>query len=420
MANPKHLAVISRGVDVFNRWRQNNPSTNPDLGEADLFETDLRRANLYAANLREAGLHGVDLSEANLKEADLRGAHLVRANLGKAIMAKANLSRANLREASLRRANLRKADLSDADLLLADLNQADLSEAKLYQADLVWADLSGTNLRKANLSLAHLIQADLSGAKLNGANLSAANLAAVNLTAADLSGADLHLASLTDANLKNAIVRDCRIYGISAWNVNLVGAQQGNLVITPRKEPTITVDNLQIAQFIYLLLNKKEIRAVIDTITSKVVLILGRFTPERKAVLDSLRDELRKRNYLPVLFDFDKPASRNLTETVSTLAHMARFVIADITDVRSIPQELMAIVPHLPSVPVQPLLLASDKEYGMFLDFRAYPWVLEPFVYDDQEMLLASFNEKVITPAEEKVQKHALSPKRNTARSSDR
>jgi hypothetical protein len=31
---------------------------------------------------------------------------------------------------------------------------------------------------------------------------------------------------------------------------------------------------------------------VIDTITSKAVLILGRFTDERKAVLDALREEL--------------------------------------------------------------------------------------------------------------------------------
>ena len=48
----------------------------------------------------------------------------------------------------------------------------------------------------------------------------------------------------------------------------------------------------------------RRIREVIDTITSKIVLILGRFTEERKAVLDTLRDELRRRDYLPVLFDF--------------------------------------------------------------------------------------------------------------------
>src|SRR5215471_12101124 len=131
-----------------------------------------------------------------------------------------------------------------------------------------------------------------------------------------------------------------------------------------------------VAQFIYLLLNNEEIRTVIDTITSKVVLILGRFTSDRKAVLDAIREELRRRNYLPVLFDFAKPTSRDLTETVSTLAHMARFILADLTDARSIPQELMRIVPDLPSVPVQPLLLTSDREYAMFEHFTNYPWVL--------------------------------------------
>jgi hypothetical protein len=129
------------------------------------------------------------------------------------------------------------------------------------------------------------------------------------------------------------------------------------------------------------------------------VLILDRFAPERKAILDALWEELRKHDYLPVLFDFEKPSSRNLTETVSTLAHLARFVIADITDAKSIPQELQRIVPGLPSLPVQPLILDSQYEYGMFKDFLDYAWVLTPHRYGNLEELLASLEEKVIIPA---------------------
>ena len=96
-------------------------------------------------------------------------------------------------------------------------------------------------------------------------------------------------------------------------DLKLEGTKQQNLVITCGDEPTVTVDNIEVAQFIYLLLNTQKVRDVIDTITSKAVLILGRFTDERKAVLDALREELRKRDYLPILFDFSVPATRDIT-----------------------------------------------------------------------------------------------------------
>jgi hypothetical protein len=159
-------------------------------------------------------------------------------------------------------------------------------------------------------------------------------------------------------------------------------------------------DHLEVAQFVYLILNNSTLRDVIDTIRAKAVLILGRFTPERKAVLDALRDTLRTRNYSPIVFDFEAPATLNLTETVSTLARLARFVIADITDAKSIPQELMAIVPQLPSVPIQPLLLESDDEYGMFGDFLDFPSVLEIVRYHDANTLIANLDQLVIRPAE--------------------
>ena len=192
------------------------------------------------------------------------------------------------------------------------------------------------------------------------------------------------------------------MYGISAWDVRLEGANQTNLVITPAGESAIQVDNLEVAQFIYLLLNNEKIRDVIDTIGKKAVLILGRFTTDRKAVLDAIREALRNNGYLPILFNFEKPSRRDTQETILTLAGMVRFIIADITDPKSIPQELTSIVPNLPSVPVQPLLQKGFEPWGMYDHIKRYPWVLPLVPYENQEALLTAQPLEVIAPAEAK------------------
>ncbi len=223
----------------------------------------------------------------------------------------------------------------------------------------------------------------------------------MNLSNADLRGADLSESALIATNLEHAILTDAKVYGVSVWDVKLQNAVQTSLVIT-NEQPAITVDNLEVAQFIYLLLNNSKIRNVINTITSKAVLILGRFTPERKATLDTLRNALRSHDYLPILFDFEKPSNRDFTETVSTLAHLARFVIADLTDPRSIPHELMAIIPRLLSVPVRPLLLGSQSEWAIFSDLTRFPQVIPPLHYTNDAMLLGCLEGDIIAPAEQK------------------
>jgi uncharacterized protein YjbI with pentapeptide repeats len=292
------------------------------------------------------------------------------------------------------------AVLFEAELTMADLRGADLTGAYLSEAYLLAANLGQAKLSGAVLSHADLSRANLRGTNLDEANLNAANLRGANLTNADLRGADLENASLVDTILRGADLTDCHIYGISAWNLKLEGVKQQNLLITRWDKPKITLDNIEVAQFIHLLLRNEKIRDVIDTITSRVVLILGRFSPERKSVLDALRKELRRRDYVPILFDFDKPASRDITETISLLARMARFVLADITDAKAIPQELNVIVPALPSVPVQPLLLKESSEYGMFEHYARYPWVLPLHRYETQDQLIADLSEQVIKPAE--------------------
>lgn len=415
MANEEHLARLSEGAAAWKLWRESNWEVRPDLIRAKLSGVDLKGAKLNGANLSEvvlscakvceADFRNSDISWADFRKADLSGAKCSEANLYRTKFRGANLSGADFSGAKLSEADLSGADLRRTNFSAADLRSADLSKAKISGANLVDADLRRAgffqaDLTGANLSRTDLYQAQLTGANLSWADLSGANLQLVDLSGANLQHADLSSALLVCANLAGAQLDGSRVYGTSVWDVRLdKHTSQRDLVITPIHQDSVTVDDLEVAHFIYLLTDNKRIRKVIDTITSKVVLILGRFTEERKGVLDAMRNELRKHDFTPVLVDFDKPASRDLTETISTLAHMARFVIADITDAKSIPQELQKIVPNLPSLPVRPLILDGQYEYAMFKDFSGYLSVLPPFRYRNMDHLLQSLETEVIGPA---------------------
>jgi len=246
-----------------------------------------------------------------------------------------------------------------------------------------WANFWNANLNNANLS----------NNKANGINLRSASLINTNLKNSYMMGAHL-----LGTELKGANIEGCRVYGISAWDVKYSeSTNQTNLIITPGEDAIITVDNIEIAQFIYLLLNNQKIRDVIDNITSKAVLILGRFKDERLEVLKLIKEELRKRGFLPILFDFEKPISRDLTETIMLLANLSKFIIADITDQASIPQELEAIVPHI-SIPLRPIILETAREYALFGSLGKYPWVMDLYRYPDSEKLMEHFDDEILNP----------------------
>jgi hypothetical protein len=280
--------------------------------------------------------------------------------------------------------------LDGATLRGADLSGAVLTSARMRAVDAVGADLSAATLRWA----------DLSRGDLSGSNMRMATADGVQARRASFRGADLFYASFMQADLTRADLSDAQVYGVSAWDVRLDRAVQDRLVITRVSEPTVVVDDLQVAQFLHLILTNQRIRGVIDTLATSVVLVLGRFTPSRKAVLRSVADALRGRGFVPVLFDFERPASRDFTETVTTLAHLSRFIVADLTDPSSLPKELEAIVPRL-AVPVVPLLEKGHRPYAMFSDYWKYDWVLDIVEYQSTRGLLAALDRRVIQPATE-------------------
>ncbi|HEU5374092.1 MAG TPA: pentapeptide repeat-containing protein, partial [Ktedonobacteraceae bacterium] len=191
-------------------------------------------------------------------------------------------------------------------------------------------------------------------ADLHGANLHRASLNGADLGWANLSEADLSKATLIDTNLTGAVLTQCAIYGPSVWDVQLEGARQDNLIITQDDEPVITVDDLEIAQFIYLLLNHQKFRHVFNAVTQRGVLLLGRFGGGGLEVLQTIAARLREAKYLPIIFDFERPHDHDYTETVKTLAGLARFIIVDLSG-PSVPQELSHTIPFL-DIPFVPIL----------------------------------------------------------------
>src|SRR6266487_2821918 len=209
--------------------------------------------------------------------------------------------------------------IEDVDLSRADLIGSNLSNAILDYVNLSGAKLSGANLSGAKLSGAKLSGANLSRADLSGVDLSETYLIRANLSGANLSRANLVRAILVKTNLEHANLTGCTIHGISVWRVQLKDAIQSNLIITDKDEPTITVDNLEIAQFIYLLLEHKKLRDVLNSVMEKGVLLLGRFSDGGLELLQTVAAQLRARKYLPMIFDFDRPDNRDYTETIKTL-----------------------------------------------------------------------------------------------------
>ena len=79
MAEQYYLDMLHQGIDVWNQWRQEHHSIQPDFSGVDFKRAQLRRVNLAGARL-----NGADFSEADLSGLDFSRANIHGARLGKA------------------------------------------------------------------------------------------------------------------------------------------------------------------------------------------------------------------------------------------------------------------------------------------------------------------------------------------------
>ena len=244
-----------------------------------------------------------------------------------------------------------------------------------------------------------------------GARLWGSDFREAKFCDADLSSANLMCAQLVHTDFTGANLTGCKVFGTAVWEAKLTDATQDLLIISSPREidegKIFEVESLQEAQFMQLLHHDK-FRPVLDAITKRSVLLLGRFRGGGIELLRAVATRLRELGYLPIVFDFPRQEDRNYTETVKILAGLSRFVVVDLSG-PSVPQELYATVPHL-KIPFVPIMEKGRHSYAMFQDILEYPWVIEPILdFPNQEYLVNMIENKIIAPAEKKIkERHAL------------
>lgn len=294
--------------------------------------------------------------------------------------------------------DLRGVDLSGRDFTAFDLSSVDFTGAKLrrcFFGDDAFRHPPPTFCRAANFH-----QADLTNSAFTMANCEAASFTESILRDALFRYVRLQRCRFIDCDWTNATIESCHVFGVSVWSMNGRPLKTGSLNIASTDWPRIEVDDLETAQNVHLLQTSDKARALLEAISTKAVLILGRFSETRKPLVDAIRTKLRNLGFIPLVFDFDKPTQRDFTETVRTLTGLSVFVIADITQPRSVPLELQATIPNY-MIPFVPILQEGESAFSMFADLQQKhrDWVMDVLEYDSPETLIEQLEAAVVKPA---------------------
>jgi hypothetical protein len=299
-----------------------------------------------------------------------------------------------------------------------DLTKADLRDVQMWQADFEKATLTGAKFSRSDLRYSSFFQADLQDAWFDESNL-----ALTNFERAKLTGVDFSFANLSGSNLKYADISGSIITGVSTWNIEINEATiQNDLIIEPWYDPlektsddthsaividTFKTNDIETGQLLYLLTSKNDegksekLKTVLDSLTDKIVLILGRFADDRIKILEKIRSQLAEWGYVPVIFDFPEPKNRDLIETVAILAGLSRFVIADLTNPSSTPLEALLIISAY-CVPFAPIIEGKNQVFPLFESLKKkYDWVLDLWHYKNKKQLVIGLRKQVVDRCED-------------------
>lgn len=353
MANLEHLEVFYKGPKIWNEWRSANPQIEPDLSGEYIYPHFSRKE---PRNTFKKG--DVTISDPG-------------------------------NPFNFYRTNFYKSTFESAIFPAADMRECYLYEADMSAAGFPGADFSGSMIRKA-----YCRGTDFSNAKF------------VDCV--------LNNSTFIGTNFSGALIEGCNVYGVSAWEIFMDDKtiqkelflhrdnfSRKNLAQTGN-QPSF-VDDIALAQFLYFISQENGFGKSLRQLNKRTVLLLGKFKEGGLELLKSVGEMLRKRNYVPIIFDFEPSEHTNLIENVTTMAGLSRFVLANLEG-NSVPAELAKVTSNYQN----PVIgwIHDDKHnalYAMFKDVIAKDNV-QYFTYTN-EINLESQLDKTILKAEQYLQK---------------
>lgn len=150
MANERHIELVKKGYEVWNKWRVDNPDTIPDL---------------LAAKLQSIDFSMYDFHKADLRYVDFSHSTFVRTNFSETDLSHADFIHAEISRTDLSNSILQYTDFSLVNLFYCNFNNSDLKYAKFLMTILTGCNFKNANADQVVFGFAIFADIDLSEIK---------------------------------------------------------------------------------------------------------------------------------------------------------------------------------------------------------------------------------------------------------------
>ncbi len=235
-----------------------------------------------------------------------------------------------------------------------NFNGATVKNLSIVEAFAENVHFSGATIENTVFDGGDFSRADFSGATFRNTRFMKTILTGANFDDATFVNCNLDRVNLVGASFCVKEITETVVYGIAAWDLRTSDTMKQSKLVIERTagfysdmiaagDVPLMVDDIQMAQFVYYLSKNKTLQQMLTILSTRGVLLLGAFENGGLERLDRIRERLARHGYMTMIFNFNRPDSRSLEDTIGTMAGLAKFIVADVSG-PSVPQELKAIL----------------------------------------------------------------------------